>query len=228
MAKPDETQCIVAEGSVRVSSAAKQDVLKAGEQMTVTQGHLGDKTRVYSLAVATRWVNEILVMKGRDNPELSKRIDDMFATIGEGKMDMLYEEEIRSLGDHCVIPLTRYIQSGRSGQSKLKRTMAARIVSDVAPSWAIPELIELLRDKDGEVRAYAATGLRRLTGKTLDRSPEEWRRDNVMACEPSINAWDRWWKENRERYPGVPPTEPPRGEQRKALQPQQPAPLQKG
>jgi hypothetical protein len=224
-AKPLETVCTVAEGSVRVSSAGKQDVLKAGEQMTVAQGRLGDKTNVYSLALATRWVNEILVMKGRDNPELAKRIDDMFARIGEEKMSYLYEEEIRGLGDHCVIPLTRYIQSDRSSHAPSKRAIAAKIVSDVAPSWAIPELIELLRDTNGEVRFYAATGLRRLTGKTLERSPEQFRMDNVAACAPSINAWDRWWKENRERYPGMPPMEQPK-EQRKAQQDR--TPMQKG
>ncbi len=224
-AKPLETVCTVAEGSVRVSNDRNQDVLSAGQQMTVAQGRLGGKREIDSLALATRWVNEILVMKGRDNPELAKRIDDMFARIGQEKMSFLYEEEIRGLGDHCVIPLTRYIQSDRSNNAPTKRALAAKIVSDVAPSWAIPELIELLRDTNGEVRSYAASGLRRLTGKEMDRSPEQWRRDNVMACEPSINSWEQWWKRNRERYPGVPPMEPQK-EQRKAQQ-KQPL-LQKG
>jgi hypothetical protein len=202
--------CTVAEGSVRVSCPSGQDTLNAGQQLTVSDGRLGDKSANRDLALATRWVNEILVMKGRDNPELHRRIDDLFARIGEEKMSFLYEEEIRGLGDHCVVPLTRYIESPRSQGHAEKRAIAARIISDVAPPWGVPYLIELLNDPQGDVRASAAAALQRLTGKAMDRTAQQWRAEDVMACQPTINRWLEWWNENRQRYPGAPTlVEPP-------------------
>ena len=200
----------VVEGSVRVRAGSNQDVLNAGQQLEVSaDGRLGDKTAVRDLALATRWVNEILVMKGRDNPEMAKRIDDLFARIGQEKMSIMYEEEIRALGDHCVIPLTKYIQSDRSNGESQKRAIAARIVSDVAPPWAIPQLIALLNDREGEVRSAAARGLQRLTGQSLGRSTDQWREDSLYTCQPTINRWQSWWQQNRNRFPGVPPDQQP-------------------
>ena len=209
-AKPEAAVLTVVEGSVRVDGNGSQKTVESGQRLTVTDGHLGEKTTVHDLALATRWVNEILVMKGRDNPELAKRIDDLFAQIGQQKMGFLFEEEIRALGDHCVIPLTKYIESDRSQHQPAQRATAARIVCDVAPQWAIPNLIELLQDRDGEVRYYAATALRRLTGQGLGRSPEQWRNDNLFTCRQAATQWGGWWKENRERYPGMPPADLPK------------------
>jgi hypothetical protein len=209
--EPKQALCTVVEGRVRVTGAAGGDkTLDAGHQLAVDSGRLGDAAAVHNLATATRWVNEILIMKGRDNPELARRIDDLMASIGEQKMSFLYEDEIRGLGDHCVIPLTRYIESPRSRDDPAKRATAAKIVSDVAPPWAIPQLIELLRDPQGEVRAYAAMALKRLTGQALGRTVQQWRSDDLMMCMPSADRWQTWWKENRGRYPGAPPmNEPP-------------------
>jgi len=201
--QPAEVTLTVAEGSVRVAGGSSEVVVPAGQQLTCPDGHLGDPKPVRDLALATRWLNEILVMKGRDDPELARRLDDLFAHIGEAKMSFLYEDEVRALGDHCVVPLTRYIQSSRSAGQEAKRATAARIVADVAPPWAIPDLLKLLNDDNGEVRSAAARALGRLTGQTMGRSPEQWREDTRFECEPSVNAWQKWWQENRERYPGV-------------------------
>ena len=196
---------IVSEGPVHLAVAGgDQTNLSSGETATVTDGHLGGKTQVHDLALATGWVNEILVMKGRDNPELSKRIDDLFAQIGQQKMGFMFEEEIRGLGDHCVIPLTKYIESDRSKNDPAQRATAARIISDVAPPWAIPHLITLLQNTDGEVRYYAALGLRRLTGHNNGRSPEQWRTDDLFTCQQAATQWQTWWTENHTHYPGAP------------------------
>lgn len=208
-AKPQAAVLTVVEGSVRVNGGGDQETLQSGERVTVEGGRLGGKTAVRDLALATRWVNEILVMKGRDNPELAKRIDDLFAQIGQQKMGFMFEEEIRALGDHSVIPLTKYIESERSENDPSGRAIAARIVSDVAPQWAIPNLIGLLQSNDGEVRFYAAAGLKRLTGHDFGRQPEQWRTDELMVCQPTATQWRAWWANNRDRYPGTPPTELP-------------------
>jgi hypothetical protein len=189
---------------VKVDLAGGAATVDAGERLAVADGRLGEKQTAHDLAVATRWVNEILVMKGRDDPELAKRVDDLFAQIGQQKMSSMYEEEIRALGDHCVIPLVRYVESDRSKNDAEKRVIAARIVSDVAPPWAIGELIGLLSDKDGEVRYWAAVALHRLTGHEFDRTAEQWKSDPWMACATSAETWKKWWEKNRERFPGAP------------------------
>ena len=207
-----ETKAVVltvVEGSVRVKGQNSQETLQSGERLAVTEGHLGGKTEVRDLALATRWVNEILVMKGRDNPELTRRIDDLFAQIGQQKMGFMFEEEIRALGDHSVIPLTRYIESDRSKHEPAQRAVAARIISDVAPPWAIPNLISLVQNSDGEVRYYAALGLRRLTGRDAGRTPEQLRSDDPFSCQQSANHWQKWWLQNRSHYPGVPAFDSP-------------------
>jgi hypothetical protein len=202
-----DARLTVLEGSVKVESTSGQDVVRGGEQLTVADGRVGAKTPVENLMQATQWVDEILVLKGRDNPELAKRIDDIFAQLGHEKMWYMHAQEVRRLGDHCVVPLTRYIQSDRSKtpDDQNKRREAARIVGDVATSWAIPELINLLADDDGDVRYSAAKALQRLTGQSLGRRPEEWRDQTWMACTPSIDQWHGWWNQNKTRFPGADP-----------------------
>jgi hypothetical protein len=223
MAKPRKVTLTVAEGKVKVDLAGGAATVDAGERLAVAEGRLGEKQTANDLAVATRWVNEILVMKGRDDPELAKRVDDLFAQIGQQKMSFMYEEEIRALGDHCVIPLVRYIESDRSKGDAPKRVEAAKIVSDVAPPWAIGELIGLLSDKDGEVRYYAAVALRRLTGRDMERTPEQWKTDPWYACASSAETWKKWWDKNRERFPGA-----PAGTGKESPVVKERAPLQKG
>jgi ferric-dicitrate binding protein FerR (iron transport regulator) len=206
--QPGKATLTVVEGSVKVESAGNQDVIAGGETVTVADGRFGDKKQVDNLMRATQWVDEILVMKGRDNPELARRIDDIFAQLGHEKMWYMNAQEVRRLGDHCVVPLARYIQSDRSKNNpddQMKRREAARIVGDVATTWAIPELINLLADNDGDVRYAAASALQRLTGQSLGRRPEQWRDQTWMTCAPTIDQWHGWWDQNKQQFPGADP-----------------------
>ena len=205
---PAKTTCTVVEGSVKMEAGDKQDVVRGGETLTLADGNFGGKKQVENLMQATQWVDEILVLKGRDNPELAGRINDIFAQLGHDKMWYMHAQEVRRLGDHCIVPLTRYIQSDRSKATQddeMKRREAARIVGDVATTWAIPELINLLADTDGDVRYAAATALQRLTGQSQGRRPEEWRDQGLMACTPTVDKWHGWWEQNKSRFPGADP-----------------------
>jgi ferric-dicitrate binding protein FerR (iron transport regulator) len=206
--QPGRATLTVVEGAVKVESTGNQNIIKGGETLTIADGRFGDKKQVENLMRATQWVDEILVMKGRDNPELARRIDDIFAQLGHEKMWYMQAQEVRRLGDHCVVPLTRYIQSDRSKNNpdeQMKRREAARIIGDVATTWAIPELINLLADDDGDVRYSAATALQRLTGQNLGRQPAQWRDQTWMTCAPSINQWHGWWEQNKHKFPGADP-----------------------
>jgi hypothetical protein len=203
---PAKTVCTVVEGSIKMEAGGKENTVRSRESLTLADGNFSDKKVVENLMQATQWVDEILVLKGRDNAELAWRIDDIFAQLGHEKMWYMHAQEVRRLGDHCVIPLVRYIQSDRSQATQddqSKRREAARIVGDVATTWAIPELINLLADSDGEVRYPAAVALRRLTGQSLGRRPEEWRDQSLMTCTPSIDQWHTWWEQNKSRFPGT-------------------------
>ena len=150
---------------------------------------------------ATNWVHEILVLKGRGNPELDRRINDIFAGIGRTKMEFLLEEEIRVLGDHAVIPLTRYLQSPDKENDAYKRQRAARLLADIAQPRSIGDLITLLTDKDPQVRAYIAQGLRRLTGQEQGYTSQTWSNSSIATCESMQKRWQDWWNVNQYRCP---------------------------
>jgi HEAT repeat protein len=150
-----------------------------------------------------------LLLKGRDNPELTQRIDDLLARLGEDKMQYLHEEEIRGLGDHCVLPLTRYIQSDHSALEPARSRRAAEILSDCAQPWCIPHLIELLRDQDGDVRAAAGRALIRVSHH--DIGTDEQRRNGSDTVRADLIAqWQQWWNRNKSHIPGATSPELPK------------------
>lgn len=201
--RPSETLLTVARGAADLHCPNGGEKVASGESARVVDGAVTEKGHMGDVVLATRWVNEILVRKGRDDAEVNVRVNELLAQIGQSKISNLYEEEIRSLGDSCVLPLLRYLQSERSKGQELKRLEAARILADIAPPWSIPELIELLADDDNRVRALAATSLTRLTGYTQGLSPEQWRSTPWSGCQSTYQQWQSWWTENKHRFPGA-------------------------
>jgi ferric-dicitrate binding protein FerR (iron transport regulator) len=202
-ADPPQTTVLVLEGSASVHGGRWQEVIDQGEQLTVAGDERKKQRPAVDPVVETRWVHDLLILKGADDEELGRRIDRLWAQVGRAKMTHLYEAEIRSLGGRCVTPLTCYIQSPESQKEHDRRIAAARLLADVAQVESIPELIELLSDEDGEVRYYAAMALKRLTGKDFGRPPEDWQGSPWTACQPTANQWQTWWQAAKGRYPGV-------------------------
>jgi hypothetical protein len=203
--KPAETTLLVLEGSTSVSGKQPDQIVASGEFAKIVNGRVTEKNKVDPLLMllTTRWVNEILMLKGRDNPELSRRIDDILAQLGQIKGNFMEEQEIRGLGDRCVLPLSRYLESPRcAGESEHgRRITAARILADLAQPWSIPDLIRLLEHQDPDVRAYAAKGLERLAGVNQGHRWDEWRRNPPEVMQPTVKAWREWWKTNQHRFP---------------------------
>lgn len=197
---PDRTMLSVLEGNTRVENRGKTFEVASGHQFLVDKQQESKLPKQeFELCQATNWVHEILVLKGRDNPELSRRINDIFAGIGHTKMEFLLDEEIRLLGDHAVIPLIRYLQSDRSRDEDIKRRKAARLLADLAQPRSIGELIPLLTDRDPQVRAGIAAGLKRLTGQELGYSTQAWQAAAPMSCQSMQKSWQQWWNENQYR-----------------------------
>jgi hypothetical protein len=200
---PDRVVLAVLEGSTRVNDgAAAGRVVNQGEAVSLMEGRVTPIEASAALDQASRWITDILVLKGHDNPELNARVNDLFAQIGEGKMAFLRENELKALGDRCVVPLTKYLESPRSAGETFKCQEAGRVVADVAQPWCIPYLIELLDHPDPQVRAAAAGALRRLTNEDQGRSVDQWRLQPKESGEKALKAWQAWWQRNRDRYPG--------------------------
>jgi HEAT repeat protein len=117
----------------------------------------------------------------------------------------MYEKEILQLGDHCVLPLTRFIQSEQSKGDKQKRVNAARILAKIARPWSVEDLIGLLADDDREVRFHAANALDRLTdGQTHGLAADQWRDADAETRAASLARWRAWWVDNKNEFPTAP------------------------
>lgn len=197
------TTLSVLEGKTRLDRGDKTTEVKAGQQLLLDnkKGTFDIREPDYLLYQATNWVNEILVLKGRDNPELVRRINDVMASIGETKMGFLAEEEIRTLGDHCVVPLCRFLQSARSQQQGAQREVAARIIADLAQPRSIGDLIDLLTDTNAQVRLSMARALARLTKQDMGVAVQQWQTIDAQRQQQAQTQWKEWWKKNQARYP---------------------------
>lgn len=203
----DESQLTVLRGDTVVEGKGKRAVIKQGERVKISKGLVSERGPVYDMFRETRWINEILLRKGRDNKELTDRVNGLLAQLGESKMAFLSETEIRSLGDHCVLPLTRFLLSPSStnGELERKRPLAAHIVGDLAQPWSIPDLINLLNDQHGEIRYHAARALQRLTQQNQGIEPNDWRRAGADKLQQDgRRKWQAWWEEHKEFYPAPP------------------------
>ena len=194
----DLTRVQVFEGATRIESGDTVRVLRRGERASIAEGIRISRLRLEQLATASSWMNALLVREGRADEDLQRRLDELLAGIGQSKMTQLFEQEIRALGTSCVVPLLRYIESPRSESQTRQRHRAARIVSELAEHESIEELIELLTDRDGEVRAAAASALERLTGLDQGLPAASWSSSPWSACE---TAYLRWldWKKSRQK-----------------------------
>lgn len=195
-----ELRVISANGDIDIATPSERQRLRQGEVAKIVDGRLVIETHRADALLATSWMHSLLTRKGHSSEELTQRVDRLLANVGRSKIAALYEDEIRSLGEYCVLPLLRFVQSPLSRDDAGQRLTAMRILADVAPSWAIAELIDLLADDEPQVRVLAATALLRLTRQTHGRSPAEWSVSR-SDCEATHAAWKRWWQQHQQRYP---------------------------
>ncbi len=206
-AKGDEVSVTAETGRVDVKAHDTNLELGARESATIT-GERVRRDHASDALLDTRWMQPLLIRKGHANRELAERVNDLLARVGETKQPELYETEIRSLGEYSVLPLLRYVESPRSDSNPWRRTAAMRIISDLAPAWAIGDLVGLLKHADADVRAFAAAALLRLTQQTQGVTPDKWR-GPPTAWRPAAAAWENWWAKNSDRFPHLTETQIP-------------------
>jgi hypothetical protein len=192
-------QVTTGQGEIDVQTAGDAQRLKTGESASIVQGRFVKAQRTADPLLEASWIHALLVRKGEDDKELAGRVDQLLARLGQSKVSFLYEQEIRNLGEHAALPLLRFVQSPLSEDQPQLRLKALRILSDIVPSWLIPDLVQLLSNQDAETRVLSARALQRLTGLDHGRPPDDWRVE-LRECAASIQQWQQWLAENRQLY----------------------------
>jgi hypothetical protein len=139
--------------------------VEAGQRALALDGRFEHAEEARDLLVATSWVNELIAFEPEHAPEFQARVNALLAMLGATKMEHLYEEEIRSLGDHCALPLLRYVESPGSCDTPHRRHDAVRILADVATRAQLDDLLGLLTDADPEIRVTVARAIVRIAGR---------------------------------------------------------------
>lgn len=188
-----EGQIVTSQGSVAIETESGLHNVKPGDTVSIVNGQVDRRSGSLDALLAASWIHPLLKAKGQNDPELNDRVNELLAQLGRSKMTLLYERELRSLGEYCVLPLIRYVQSPISGKDPARRSRAISIAADLIVPADTAELIALLSDDSPEVRYHAARGLLRLTGESFGRSPDHWRYP-LADCLPTIEKWQRWLK----------------------------------
>ena len=199
--QPQATRLIVIDGEVKVRTGQGTLAIGPGKQVRIVEGRLDDAERCDTL-LETGWVNGVLALRSSDDPELADRVNRLLASVGAAKLSLLYEDELRRLGDGGVPPLLAYLNSTRNTPNVAQRATAARIVADVAePRW-VADLIALLTDANADVRFHAARA-----GATDRPQPRRSGRNvasrTVGGLRGAHEKWLKWWQANRDRYPAA-------------------------
>jgi ferric-dicitrate binding protein FerR (iron transport regulator) len=188
-----EASVTVIEGSASVVCNGDNRRVAAGQRVRLVDGRIEETAAVADALQATAWINDLLVRKAPENPELTERLNDILAQLGQTKLSYLYEDEIRRLGSRAALPLLRYVASPRSQANESARVSAVRIAADLADSSVMGDLILLLSDADPQVRVNVARALERLAGTDQGRPAAAWQ-DDPLTCQPAREAWQEWWR----------------------------------
>ncbi len=186
-----QTQIIAIDAPVAVSGKNWSDTIPAGHVAECSPFGCNRKSESSDPLLATRWVHDIIALKSSD-PDAIGRVDSLMASIGQSKMDFLYEKEILALGPSAVDPLIAYLNSpAPEHQDVVKRRKAARILSALCTRRNEADLVKFLDDDDVEFCRLIEAGLERVTG-----------RSNInKAGRPSKNQWQNWLKKPDETSP---------------------------
>lgn len=199
--KSSQVQVVSAEGEINLRTAAGEQRLGPGQVAEISGGQVIKPGNRVDPLLSTRWMQPLLVSRGADNTELQQRVDTLLAQIGRAKIATYYEQEIRSLGEHAVLPLVRFIQSPLAAEDPRRRADAMRITADLAPVWLIPDLIDLLEDREAYVRQMSAATLFRLTALDMNLASQDWRREPDEAQATAVKDWRNWWAVHRDQFP---------------------------
>jgi hypothetical protein len=186
----ERTEVQLFSGTAKVEAGGAARELAAGQEVVFAGGSLSEPRRIWSEAVATAWMLDLVAHSGSHDRELAEHIDRLLEDIGHTKAVMIDEEKlVTELGGSCRVPLARYLVSESAQGETEARRKAARVLVRIVDRSVAPELARALRDPDAEVRVSAAEALSRVSGGRVCRDPEVFR----AACDDgAAKAADAW------------------------------------
>ncbi len=198
--QPKSMRLVVVDGAVNLSTGKESKQLAGGQQVDVAEDKVLVASSQSDPLLETAWINGMLANRSAGQQEFRQRVQGLLAQIGTAKLSLLYEDELRRLGDGGAPPLVAYLESTQDAPQEAKRIVAARIVADVSQPRRIGDLVALLEDQSPEVRYHAARGLQRLTGRDQGLTAEAWKGDAAAEREAAYQKWQEWWTANRDKY----------------------------
>jgi HEAT repeat protein len=134
----------------------------------------------------TRWINDLLRLRDKNDPELIQRVRALLALAGRSTTPDLFERELRAFGERGAPALLSILNRSPDSWSFEQRRHAARVLADLAGPREVAALVKLLRDDDGDVRTAAERALIRITGTSLKGAEawEDWLQKNLESWSP--------------------------------------------
>jgi ferric-dicitrate binding protein FerR (iron transport regulator) len=183
----------VQRGTADVAGNGPRTLMHGGQTLGApSQSAVFSCTAIADPTQVIGWQDELLARKPGDDPEVIARVSQLITRIASEQPTTntacSAELDIRAHGKVWSTSIACILQNRATGSNPQTRRTAARLLSDLATSSNVPDLIGLLADEQGEVRRSAAAALHRLTGQPFGDSPD-----------PSA-AWRKWWEQNKSRY----------------------------
>ena len=186
-------------GSSTVATRRDSQPVTKGYWCQTVHGVLNTPDQAGETAVVTAWTHPILARRGpKGVAELNARLQKMLPWLGmlPGANDP-YEQAFRDSGIHGVTFLIGVLKLDPATQNYKRRIAAAKVVGDLAVLKQAPELVNLLKDAEPDVRVFAARGLKRLAGDDLGHGDDYWKGDSRSAGE---SKWEAWLKANPDKF----------------------------
>ena len=196
---PDPPTVTSCSGLIDVANGSERRTVAAGGSIQLVSGALVSSIPADSPLLSEAWMHPLLIRNGFDDPELQNRVDALLARIGDMKMSLLYEQQIRGLGEHAALPLLKFVQASQSDVDQERREAAARILADIGPVWMITEFLDLLNDDNPRVRAAGDRALVRLTGRESGTSGDDWATD-PNTWNTVREDWRNWWEQSGKQF----------------------------
>ncbi len=166
----DETACTtIGPQKAVLQSSVLSCVIEPGQNMSFSNEsvHKSSDDPASNRIRNKLWQIPLLYQSESMEPELAELLESALSFVGQSKVAISYDNDIRALGAAGAIPLLAYVADSRSKEgSSGSRTRAMMIACEMADARAIPRLKELQSDTDSMIGSFASSTLQRL----LDQS----------------------------------------------------------
>lgn len=163
-----------------------------GETLRIVDGRPEPAGPAEEVGLAAAWMLPLLRLRAEDAAELQQRAEALVLQVDDPRFGKASELGLRRMGADAAPPLLRVLGQVKGVDAALRRKAAA-LLADLAGPEQASSLVDLLRDREPEVRAQAARGLERLTGQTLGQPRTVW---SGSGYERGAQAWETWIERN--------------------------------